>query len=345
LPSRFSGGNVTRPPKKIVLLGGSAGGIEAISTILSVLPADFPAALFVVVHLNPSVPSLLADILGRKCRLRVMHARDGVEIESGVVYVGPPDRHLTVHEGFVRLGRGPRENGFRPALDPLFRSAAANFRDGVIGVIVSGNLDDGTTGLFEVKRQNGVAIVQDPDDAIYKGMPASAIQEVAVDYVLPASAIGERIVALVNESRLQSITVAPDVEPDIAIGGESALMMEEREDGHPASLGCPDCGGTLWEMQDGELVRYRCRVGHAFSDESLLAAQTETLETALWTALRALEETEEQALRIAKRMSKRGHPMLADRFERQAVDARRRARIVRDALALNQGNNDEIQVG
>ncbi len=324
--------------KKIVLLGGSAGGVEAASTIIQSLPADLEAAVFLVIHLNPSVPSLLSQILARRTSLRVVSAEDGAEIEPGVVYVAPPDRHLVLHKGLVRLGLGPRENGFRPAVDPLLRSAAAEFGSAVIAVIMSGNLDDGTSGMLEVKRRGGTAVVQEPEDALYAGMPSSALQEVPhVDFVLPVSAIGDAITALVRDARTEAQPPA-HAEPDIAIGGESPVASFDERDSHPATLACPDCGGTLWEWKDAETVRYRCRVGHAFSDEALLAAQTETLEAALWTALRALEESREQATRIADRMDRRGHEQLASRFRRQADDATRRAAIVRDALALNQGS-------
>jgi two-component system, chemotaxis family, protein-glutamate methylesterase/glutaminase len=336
---------VATKPKKIVLLGGSAGAIEATSTILRAIPPDIPAAFFVVVHLNPTVPSLLAGILARRIQLRVADAFDNTVIEAGTVYVAPPDRHLTIFEDRVRLGRGPRENGFRPAVDPLFRSAAASIGEGVIGVVLTGNLDDGTTGLIAIKQAGGIAIVQDPAEALYPSMPASAIQEATVDYVLPINAIGDRIVALVNESRVQSISIARDITPDIAIGGDVPLSHSERENGHPANLGCPDCGGTLWELKEGELTRYRCRVGHAFSDEALLAAQNESLETALWTAFRALEELHEQAKRIADRMARRGHKVVADRFVKQAEDARRRSAIVRAALEMTQPGDDNVHIG
>jgi two-component system, chemotaxis family, protein-glutamate methylesterase/glutaminase len=336
---------VANKPKKIVLLGGSAGAIEAICTILRTIPPDIPAAFFVVIHLNPTVPSLLAGILARRIQLRVAEGFDNTVIEAGTVYVAPPDQHLTIHEDRVRLGRGPRENGFRPAVDPLFRSAAASIGEGVIGVVLTGNLDDGTTGLIAIKQHGGIAIVQDPAEALYPSMPASAIQEAPVDYVLPVSAIGDRIVALVNESRVQSISIARDVTPDIAIGGDMPLSHSERENGHPANLGCPDCGGTLWELKEGELTRYRCRVGHAFSDEALLAAQNESLETALWTAFRALEELHEQAKRIAERMAKRGHKVVADRFTKQAEDARRRSAIVRAALEMTHPGDDSVHIG
>lgn len=331
-------------PARIIVLGGSAGGIEAFSNVLRPIPANLPAAIFLVLHINPSVPSLLPSVLKRRTQLRVQHARDGAEIEAGTVYIAPPDRHLLLHGGVMRLGRGARENGFRPAVDPLFRTAAVSYGPAVIGVIVSGNLDDGTSGLIEIKRHGGIGIVQAVDDAIYAGMPASALQEVPdVDYVVPASAIGPTIVGLVNDQRVGSIILAVETEPDIAMGGEAPVAFEERIDEAPAGIGCPDCGGTLWERKEGELVRYRCRVGHAYSDEALLAAQTEALEEALWTALRALEETSEQAGRIADRMERRGHDHLATRFTRQARDAARRATIVRSAITLNQGNNEAIQ--
>jgi two-component system, chemotaxis family, protein-glutamate methylesterase/glutaminase len=323
-----------------VVLGGSAGAIEALTRIITAFPADLDAAVLVALHMNPSAPSLLPAILGRKTRLRTLAAEDNMQLESGVLYVCQPDRHLTLHGDRIRLGRGPRENGFRPAVDPLFRSAAASHGAAVIGAVISGNLDDGTGGLLEIKRRGGIAVVQDPDDAMYSGMPASALQEVPnVDYVLHADAIGETITSIITEARTASIRIAKDIRPDVSIGGGHPLASDdEREQGVPANLGCPDCGGTLWQTVDGELVRYRCRVGHAYSDEALLEAQTETLETALWTAVRALEETKEQARNIFRRMERRGHPQLAERFRRQAEDAERRAAIVRDALNFAAGN-------
>ena len=333
-----------KEPKNIVVIGGSAGAIEVLGLILHAFPQDMDAAILVATHMNPSVPSLLSAVLARKTSMTVVPAEDQVTPQAGFVYVGQPDRHLTLHEGQIRLGRGPRENGFRPAVDPLFRSAAMNYGKSVIAVVLSGNLDDGTSGLLEVKRQGGITIIQDPDDALYPGMPSSALQEVPdVHYVLPAKAIGETIAGIVSSTRPHSITVAQHVEPDIAIGGDLAVSQEERTQGVPASLGCPDCGGPLWQRTDGEVVRYRCRVGHAFSDEALLAAQTETLETALWTALRALEETREQATTIATRMERRGHPQLADKFRRQAEDADRRAAIVRAAVNHAAGDNGQMQ--
>lgn len=194
---------------KIVVMGGSAGGIEAITRILADVPADIPAAFLVVVHLNASVPSMLASVMGRRSRLRVVPAEDGMAIECSTIYTANPDRHLLVDPGgVIRLGRGPRENAFRPAVDPLFRTAAASYRPNVIGVILSGALDDGTAGLLDIKRCGGVAIVQALEDAMYAGMPASALQKVpAVDHVLPADEIAAVIIELAG--RRETTAVPP----------------------------------------------------------------------------------------------------------------------------------------
>lgn len=313
--------------KKVVVIGASAGGIDAVARVLSGLSPNVPAAFFVVVHLNATVPSMLAQILGRRTKLDVISAEDGMPIQSGKVYTAVPDMHLLIDAEVMRLGHGPRENNFRPAVDPLFRTAAAAHGAQVIGVVLSGNLDDGTAGLLAIKRRGGTAIVQNVEDATYPGMPASAIQEVPdIDYVLSADEIGSVITRLTGSGdQLASQSLRP-VSHDIALGRDPGERSR-----HPG-FGCPNCGGVLQEERSGELILYRCRVGHTFSDEALLAAQTENLETALWTALRALEEAAEQSNGLAERIRARGHGHLAERFARQRVDLLRRADIVRHAL-------------
>jgi two-component system, chemotaxis family, protein-glutamate methylesterase/glutaminase len=333
---------------KIVVMGASAGGIEAIARILAEIPPNIAAAFFVVLHLNASVPSMLATVLGRRTRLNVVAAQEGMEIRCGTVYTASPDRHLLIEGGVTRLGRGPRENNFRPAVDPLFRSAAASYGADVIGIVLSGNLDDGTAGLMEIKRAGGTAIVQDPEDALYQGMPASALQEVrSVDFVLPAGEVANAVTKLAGLTEPGiPMPAGRTLALDIAIGGERPLSSDEREaaeGGEQSSYGCPSCGGVLWEKRDGDMVRYRCRVGHMFSDEALLAAQTEGLELALWTALRALEEAAEQSAALSARMRSRGHVDLAERFARQQDDAVKRATIVREAISFNQASSSHIQ--
>jgi two-component system chemotaxis response regulator CheB len=232
------------------------------------LPRRLPASMFVVLHLAPHGPSMLAQILSRTGRLVVTQPHTVEPIQRGRIYVAAPDHHLVIDDGSVLLQRGPRENGHRPAIDPLFRSAARNYGPRVVGVVLSGALDDGTAGLLAVKRAGGVAIVQNPDDALVPSMPRNALSVVKADYVLPASEMGLVLERLVNEP----VPEAPVAEADREVAVEPDAAM-----GKPSGLGCPDCGGALWEVEDGQLIRYRCRVGHAYAPETLSAKQLESL--------------------------------------------------------------------
>ncbi len=187
------------PGHDVIVVGASAGGVEALDRLVAALPDDLPASLFVVLHVPPTGRSALPDILRRHCRLPVAHAIDGEAVKPGQVYVAPPDQHLLVADGQVRLGRGARENGHRPAIDPLFRSAAREYGPRVVGVVLSGVLDDGTAGLAAVKAGGGVAIVQEPADAMYPAMPQHALENVAVDHVLAAGEIAAALDRLARE--------------------------------------------------------------------------------------------------------------------------------------------------
>jgi two-component system, chemotaxis family, protein-glutamate methylesterase/glutaminase len=290
----------------IVVIGGSAGAVETVMSLGRALPADLNAAVFIALHLSPSAPSALAELIGRKAAMRVAPAQDGEDIEPGRIYVARPDLHLVVEAGRVALGRGPRENGHRPSVDPLFRTAARVYKQRVIGVVLSGNLDDGSAGLREIRSCGGRAIVQDPADAAFPGMPSNALDIAGADATVSAAQLAERITEFVNAPN-GSNGKPDDVSHDIATGGRSPMTFDEREAGKPSPFGCPDCGGALWEVQDGQLVRYRCRVGHAYNEEALLEAQTEGIERAMWAALRALEEAAGQARRMTERMRQRGH--------------------------------------
>jgi two-component system chemotaxis response regulator CheB len=283
------------PGHDIVVVGASAGGVEALSQLARGLPPQIPAAIFVVLHTPPFGNSVLPLILKRAGRLPVAHARDGEPIQTGRIYVAPPDHHLLVGRGFVRLVRGPRENRNRPAVDPLFRTAARAYGRRVVGVVLSGTLDDGTAGLMAIKRLGGVAIVQDPDDALFAGMPQSAIENVEVDHVVPLDFVADLLDKLAREpvEETEEESVPEDLDKEAAIEALDLAAIENGErPGTPSTFACPECGGTLWELQEGELTRFRCRVGHAFSPDSLLAEQSEALETALWSAFRALEAGE-----------------------------------------------------
>ena len=263
--------------RDIVVIGGSAGAIQAISVILQALPGDFPAATFVVVHTGQDAPAYLANIFAKVSRLPVQYATDREPIELGRVYVAAPNRHLLIKPGEMRVILGPKENNFRPAVDPLFRTAATAYHGRVIGVVVSGSLDDGTHGLLQIKRAGGIAIVQSPDDALQRGMPESAIERVEVNHILPATEIGPMLTKLVSGNGSVSATVGQD-EADVAEGLISSLRMNGVP--APAPFICPECKGSLWEVQDGDAFKYRCHVGHGFATDTLLALQAIEIEQA-----------------------------------------------------------------
>jgi two-component system, chemotaxis family, protein-glutamate methylesterase/glutaminase len=319
--------------KKIVVIGGSAGGVETALQLTRDLPKDLNAAVFIVIHLSPSAPSLFAELLNKKSGIPVNWAVDGERIEAGHAYVARPDMHLIIDDEHICLGHGPRENGHRPAIDPLFRTAAHAHGENVIGVVLSGNLDDGGLGLREIRKMGGKAVVQDPKDSLYPGMPTNAIAEAGADVIVPVSGLGAAITQLVNAATSGNGNGAgmPD---DIAAGGEGPMSIDERRDGKTSAFGCPECGGALWVVEEEEenVLRYRCRVGHAFSDESLLGSQAEGIERAMWAALRALEEGADQAHRLAQRMRTRGHASLYERFLAQALDYEERGKLIRRVL-------------
>jgi two-component system, chemotaxis family, protein-glutamate methylesterase/glutaminase len=323
---------------KIVVIGASAGGIEALNELVRGFPPDFGAPILVVLHIPPDSPNLLPKILARAGTVRTKAAEDGERAENGVLYVAAPDRHLIVEaDGTLRTPRGPRENRSRPSVDPLFRSAALAYGPHAVGVILTGTLDDGTAGLLAIQRRGGITIVQDPDDAAYPGMPQSAIAHVNVDYVLPLRNIAAQLQASISQE-LRIVRGSNremkqmELENKISLMDSKALRGDERP-GHPSAFSCPDCGGVLWQIDDGELTRFRCRVGHAYSPETMLAAQSDVLEEALWTAMKTLEESARLSKRLAAGERERGHEWMAVRFDDKEREARDRADVIRRFLA------------
>jgi two-component system, chemotaxis family, protein-glutamate methylesterase/glutaminase len=325
-------------------VGASAGGVEALSQLVHHLPGNLAASVFVVLRMPAHATSLLPHILSRNGPLPAAHPFDSEEIRPGRISIAPPDHHLLLHGGRIRLSRGPRENGHRPAVDPLFRTAARSYGRRVVGVIFSGTLDDGTAGLSAIKQRGGVTVVQAPGEALYPGMPHSALASVEVDHCSSVAEIGKMLASLARDP-----VSDPGGEPmpeDIAMESEIAAfdldaIQSGRRPGTPSGFGCPDCGGSLRELHDGELIRFRCRVGHAWTTNSLLARQSEGLETALWTALRALEERAVLCNRVAERLRNRGTVTAARRFQEQSQDARRRAAILREVLVSSRATNAE----
>lgn len=319
-----------------MVIGASAGGVDALSQIARELPADFPAPVCVVLHVSPDTPSLLPEIMRRDSRLQVIHGEDGRKLEKGFIYIAPPDRHLLIEtDRTMRVVRGPRENRHRPAVDPLFRSAAAAYNGGTIGVVLTGNLDDGTAGMMSIRRHGGHTIVQDPRDAQFPSMPQSVLQHTRVDECVP---IGGVVPALLRTLRGEEPppgsgggTDLDTTETRIVQLDKDAMQRDDRP-GTPSAFSCPDCGGVLWEIHDGEMVRYRCRVGHAYSFQSMLSAQDNRLEESLWTALKTLEESARLSHRLAQDEWARGHKWLVKRFEEKEKEARRHADVIRRFL-------------
>jgi two-component system chemotaxis response regulator CheB len=282
---------------------------------------------------------MLPKILSHSGPLRAQHAINGEAIEHGRIYIAPPDYHLLVDRDRVRVVRGPRENRARPAADPLFRSAAHAYGTRVVGVVLSGALDDGTAGLAAIKRRGGVTVAQDPEEAPYQGMPRSAMENVALDHCLPVAGIAPLL------ARLAFIPAKDDAAypvPDILKVETRISRLEESEMEDVEKIGdlsaftCPECRGALWELRAGDLLRFRCHVGHAFSAESLMAEQSEGLENALWAALRSLEENAALSRRMAARASKRNHTVSVMQFEENARQVEQHAAVIRQALHQNE---------
>jgi two-component system, chemotaxis family, protein-glutamate methylesterase/glutaminase len=314
-------------PARVVGIGASAGGVDALIRLVRQLPADLPAALCIVLHVPSSGRSLLAPILGRQTDMEVVEAQDGDTIEAGRIYVAPNDRHLIVADGQVRLDRGPKENGVRPAVDPMLRALAAAYGPRSVAVILSGALGDGSAGALAVRQAGGTVIVQDPDDATVPSMPESAVRAVGrPDAVLQASDIGSALKEMVAAEVIrEDAHMSPVEEPY----GASAA----RPEGPPSPYTCPECSGSLWEIQDGQVVRYTCRVGHSYSEDAMIVEQGNSVEAALWAALEALEERSEFLRRVAERHGD-VRPRLRDRFNGASADALQRAELIRTALGV-----------
>ncbi len=316
-------------------MGASAGGIEALRTLVAGLPEDFPAPICVVVHTSPQAPGVLDGILTRAGVLKATNARSGQRLRPSHIYVAPPDCHLVLEPGVVRVTKGPRENRFRPAIDPLFRSAAQVYGPAAIGVILSGSLDDGTDGLWVIKRLGGTAIVQDPSDAMFPSMPLSAIGNVAVDHVLPAAQIPDVLVRLTATTI--EIAVPPEVPDQTKI--EVKIAMEENpieagleQIGRPSSYACPECHGVLLELKEGMRTKFRCHTGHAYSIASLLAAVAEGVEDTLWNAIRALEEAQLLMTRMAEHLNTAHNDEEARQLSARADEARRQSDMIRQLV-------------
>jgi len=328
------------PGKNIIVIGASSGGLEALRALIKGLPADLPASIFVVLHTSPSSTGIVADILERGGPLTATQAKNRERIVPGHIYVAPPDCHLLLEPGIIRVTRGPKENGFRPAVDPLFRSAAQVYGPRVIGIVLSGGLDDGTSGLWIIKKLGGTAIVQSPEDALVSSMPRNAMRSVDVDLILPASEMAPVLTQLVRtpiEGKGWS-EMPEEVEIELKIAKEAKpLDSGIQKLGSPSIFTCPECHGALLQLQEGDRIRFRCHTGHAFTPDSLLSEMTTEIENGLWSTIRSIQESAILMRHMAEHLKQSKNDIAAAKFLDEAAAAEHRSEIIRQTV-LNPEN-------
>lgn len=295
-------------PEFVVTIGASAGGLNAITELISNLPTEIDAAILIVLHLSKvGLGEFLIHRLQKYTSYTCKMAADEEQIESNYIYVARPDEHLLVKDGKVVIGQGPAENRWRPSVDVLFRSAAASYGNRVIGIILTGFLNDGTSGMSAIKRSGGYCIVQDPNQAEYPDMPLSVLEHLEVDYCVPLEKMGETVKTIIGLNAPKSNSAPEDVLKEAEIAEKVVTRMEKLEEiGPHSTYACPDCGGGLHYVSNDPITRYRCHVGHSYTESSLLVKQSESLEATLWVALRMMEERRSLLARISEDETNKG---------------------------------------
>jgi two-component system chemotaxis response regulator CheB len=324
--------------QKCIAIGASAGGVEALNELVAGLPRTLQAPVFVVLHVAPYVASSLPDILSRAGPLPAVQARDGAAVEPGVIYVASPDYHLLVDGDRVAVKKGPKENRFRPSIDALFRSAAYVYRQGAIGVVLSGALDDGTSGLWSIKRLGGISIVQQPNDARFESMPRTALENVEIDYTEPAVEIGPLLARLVGMKEVRG-DVVDTTEISERMAKEIGFATEDEAFQHGVmKLGkltpftCPECHGVLVSIVEGKLSRFRCHTGHAYTDSALLEAVMEATGEMLWQVIRSFEEASMLLQHMGRHFEEDGRPDRARPFLAKAKEIEQRSRTFHEVV-------------
>ncbi|WP_324677152.1 chemotaxis protein CheB [Hymenobacter sp. GOD-10R] len=323
----------------IIVVGASAGGIPALVELVQMLPPGFPAALFVVQHIPAYVTSYLPDLLSKAGSLPARHPEHGEGVQHGVIYVAPPDHHLLVEQNKVLVTRGPKENRFRPSIDALFRSVAHAYGPRAIGVVLSGYLDDGTSGLWTIQRLGGVTIIQDPEEAYAPAMPRNVLEYVQPDYTVRLAELAPLLIRLTAQptANLATLTQAEidRIRVEVRVAhGDSTIDLKLLQQGELTPFFCPECQGPLVQLVEDNLVHFRCRIGHAFSLSALLASVTEGVENQLYQVMQSLEEAQQLLKHLSERFA--DQPDLAHSLAVQAEQARRRAQAVHESIMKNE---------
>jgi two-component system chemotaxis response regulator CheB len=333
--------------RNIIVIGASAGGMEALKILVSHLPAELNASIFIVWHMSPDVKGILPDVLNKFGKLHAAHGVDCDPIESNRIYIARPDWHLLIEKDRIRVTHGPKENRFRPAVDPLFRSAAYAYGNRVIGVVLSGALDDGAAGLWTIKHYGGIAIVQDPEEAEFSSMPESALRNVDVDYKETAANIASRLISLSQELVEEKINVDPAERDKTKLEVLTAMQNEEIKNkilklGQISPYTCPECHGVLSIIKDGDILRFRCHTGHAFSADTLLSILSENIESSLWSVIRVVEETVMLLNNMGDHYAAMNLPKVAASYFRKAKETESRMTHVRKSVLNNEHLSSDI---
>ena len=330
--------------RDIVVVGASAGGVEALIDFVRSLPLGYDGSVFIVLHTAPYSPGYLANILNKDSALEAVYPRDGDKIKKGKIYVAPPDHHLIIENDTVLVRKGPKENRFRPSVDALFRSAAYSYGSAVVGIVLSGLLDDGTSGLWTIKRLGGFAITQ--KDAMYDSMPNSASAYVDIDYCVNAGDIGMLLSRLATEeaptTNLLTESEMEMLKAEVVIAGhDHAFEMGIIQMGDLTAFTCPECSGALVSFKEGKIVRFRCHTGHAFTASSLLTGVTEQVENQLWKTMRGLEETTMLMEKIGQKFEEVGDPEMAKKFFKKGKESKKRSHILYDLITTQENVSED----
>lgn len=312
--------------RDIVVIGASAGGVEALISLVKSFSADLPAAVFIVLHVPPGSQGLLASILRRNANLPTSFPENGEPIRQRHIYVAPPDKHLLLRRSKIILSSGPTHNRHRPGIDPLFKSAAKHMGRRTIGIILTGFLDDGSEGLAAIQNAGGYTIVQDPKDALVPFMPRHALSRIRPDICLPLQQIGPHI----NEICRQLLP-------------ERNILNNEEESSTPTTITCPECHGVINEIHASAGTRYECQVGHSFTPQGLLDAQSDDLEHALWAAVRSLEEGASLSRKLAEKAGSNNRPTAAKQYRENANHRSQHAKILRELLEKLEHHDRNIE--
>jgi two-component system, chemotaxis family, protein-glutamate methylesterase/glutaminase len=334
--------------RDIIVVGASAGGLSPLKSFVSSLPSNFEGSVFIVLHIPPYSETRLAFILSKAGKLKVVQPKDGEQIKPGMIYVAANDHHLLLEDSKVIVKKGPKENRFRPSIDALFRSAAYVYGSRVIGIVLSGLLNDGTSGLWSIKRLGGVTIIQEPEDAEYPQMPQNVLEYVEVDYTLPVVQMGELVVKLSEERAPKMKKISANemklLELEILIATrDDAFDLGIMNFGELTTFTCPDCHGALARLKEGKLIRFRCHTGHAYTASTLLAELTTSVEGMLWQGMRGMEEMNLLLQDIEKHLKELGHRKQAAIFKGKAEEAAHRARIIHDSIFRQEQFSEDIR--